>query len=227
VVVVSPHFDDGALSLGGTIAAAVRCGAQVSVVTVFCGDPFSQVSAGPWDRNSGYATEGEAARARREEDRAAFDVLGAALHWLPFADEQYDRRGGEREVGSAVAAAAAGSDFVLIPGWPLTNPDHAWLSTVLLRRRIDCGRIGLYAEQPYAFNERPKDVGLATALESTLGKAPSWQRVQLTGDCRRLKRTALSAYRSQLRQLGLGYIGLWRMLSHEQSRGGEAIAWLP
>jgi LmbE family N-acetylglucosaminyl deacetylase len=226
VVIVSPHLDDGVLSLGGSIAAAVRRGAEVTVVTVFCGDPFSQASAGPWDENSGFASEGEAARARREEDRAACDILGAALSWLPFADEQYDRRGGEREVGSAIARATAGADVVMIPGWPLTNPDHAWLSRVLLKRRMDCGRIGLYVEQPYAFNDRARQVGLAAALQLTLGKTPSWQRVPAARHDQRLKLAAISAYRSQLRQLGLGYIGLRRMLHHERSLGGEVMAWL-
>jgi LmbE family N-acetylglucosaminyl deacetylase len=227
VVIVSPHLDDGVLSLGATIPAAVRRGAEVTIVTVFCGDPFSQASAGPWDRNSGFASEGEASRARMEEDRAACYLLGAALHWLPFADEQYDRHGGEREIASAIASAAAGADVVMIPGWPLTNPDHAWLTTVLLRRRFDCGRIGLYTEQPYAFNERPRNMGLAAALQSTLGKAPAWERTPATGQDRRLKRAAISAYRSQLHQLGLGYIGLRRMLNYERSLGGEAMAWLP
>jgi LmbE family N-acetylglucosaminyl deacetylase len=228
VVVVSPHLDDGVLSLGATIAAVVRRGAAVEVLTVFCGDPASQVSAGPWDRISGFSSEGESSRARREEDRAACEILGASIRWLDFADEQYDRHGGEAEIGSAVLQAVKGADDVLIPGWPLSNPDHAWLSALLLKKRIDCGRLGLYVEQPYTF-QRPDGAPPATApaIQGKLPTLPAWHPLALSPLDWALKGRAMKAYRSQLRQLGLGFTGLRRMLKSEQARGGEAVAWLP
>jgi LmbE family N-acetylglucosaminyl deacetylase len=228
IVVVSPHLDDAVLSVGATIAGGVRDGASIEVLTAIACDPDSRAPAGPWDVGSGFATEGESARVRREEDRAACRILGATPRWLPFADEQYDRHGGDQEVWSAVAAATAGADTVMLPGSPLINPDHAWLSELLLRRGLDCGRIVLYAEQPYVFQERkagPPPV-TARALESVLGAAPSWLHFTGSGRDRRLKLRAANAYRSQLRQLGLGFFGLRRMLHHELELGGEALAWL-
>ena len=66
VVVVSPHLDDAALSLGAAIARARRIGAaRVVVLTVFAGNPESDLPAGGWDSRAGFATEGEASRARR------------------------------------------------------------------------------------------------------------------------------------------------------------------
>ena len=88
VVVVSPHLDDAAISLGAAIAFAARHGA---VLTIFAGDPESEAPAGGWDKRGGFGTEGDAARARREEDSMAFALLGAGVTWLPFGDEQYDR----------------------------------------------------------------------------------------------------------------------------------------
>jgi LmbE family N-acetylglucosaminyl deacetylase len=228
VVVVSPHLDDAVLSLGAAIAAAVRRGSSVKVLTVFCGDPFSQTSAGPWDRDSGFASEGESSRARREEDRAACATLGASIQWLNFADEQYDRHGGEAEIIPQVLAATRGADEVLIPGWPLSNPDHGWLTQALLRKRIECGRLGLYVEQPYAFQLPGKAVPtISPKVQSKLKVAPTWCSLASSSRDRRLKRQAVSAYRSQVTQLGLGFIGVRRMLEYERTVGGEAVAWLP
>jgi LmbE family N-acetylglucosaminyl deacetylase len=227
VVIVSPHLDDAVLSLGAAIAAAARRGVSVKVLTVFCGDPFSQAPAGPWDRDSGFSSEGEASRARREEDRRACEILGASVQWLAFADEQYDRHGGEAEIVPAVVAATRGADEVLIPGWPLSNPDHAWLTQALLRRRLDCARLGLYVEQPYAFQLPGREApSLAPKLQSKLSVTPSWQSLFSSPGDRRLKRQAVAAYRSQVHPLGLGFIGVRRMLDYERAMRGEAVAWL-
>jgi LmbE family N-acetylglucosaminyl deacetylase len=228
VVVVSPHLDDAVLSLGSTIAAAARRGATVEVLSVFCGDPVSPAPAGAWDLKSGFGSEGEASQARRQEDRAACATLGATAHWSPFGDEQYERRGDEREVGAAVATVADGADVVLIPGWPLENSDHAWLSEVLLKKHIHCGRLGLYLEQPYAFYRRERrPVTVAARLQPLLRTVPAWHHLSASSLDRHLKRQAVTAYRSQARQLGLRFLGVRRLLQYENACGGEAIAWLP
>jgi LmbE family N-acetylglucosaminyl deacetylase len=228
VVVISPHLDDAVLSLGSTIAAAARRGAAVEILSVFCGHPDSQAPAGPWDSKSGFGTEGEASRTRRQEDRSACAILGATAHWAPFGDEQYDRRGDEEEVGAAVTTAVDGADVVLIPGWPLENSDHAWLSGVLLKKRINCHRLGLYLEQPYAFYRGERGpVTVAASLQPLLRTVPPWHHLSASrADCQ-LKRKAVTAYRSQARQLGLRFLGVRRLLQYESMRGGEAIAWLP
>ena len=46
------------------------------------------LAAGGWDRRGGFATEGESARARREEDRRACAVLGATPVWLPVRERR-------------------------------------------------------------------------------------------------------------------------------------------
>ena len=77
IVVVSPHSDDGVLSLGASMSRWVRGGAQVELLTVLALDPGSTAPTGGWDRRAGFRTEGEAAQARRGEDAAACAVLGA------------------------------------------------------------------------------------------------------------------------------------------------------
>ncbi len=85
LVILSPHLDDAALSLGATIAYASEVGLAVTVLTVLAGDPDSEEPAGTWDTICGFATAGEAARVRRAEDANACEILGAEPMWLPFA----------------------------------------------------------------------------------------------------------------------------------------------
>jgi LmbE family N-acetylglucosaminyl deacetylase len=227
-VVISPHLDDAALSLGACIAAAAAAGARIEILTVFAGDPDSRAAPGPWDLKSGFSSEGQAARERRLEDREACATLGAVPHWLPFGDEQYSRHGDALTVGAAVAAIAEHCDALLLPGFPLVNPDHAWLSRTLLSRSWPGTRLGLYAEQPYLFAARRlrPTPGPAAALEGVLRTAPAWSRCTPPAAHRQLKRRAIGAYRSQRRQLGLGSWRLRHLLWHEQRQGGEAIAWI-
>jgi LmbE family N-acetylglucosaminyl deacetylase len=227
VVVVSPHLDDAIMSLGATIATAVRRGATVEVLTVFGYGPVSSTPAGPWDTKSGFSTEAEACHARRDEDDRACRILGATPRWLDFGAEPYERRGSPDEILAAVKAIVAGADCVLLPGFPLAHADHAELSRLLLSANLS-GHIGLYAEQPYLFYERNRlpPVMRAPAIDDLLSETPQWTRQRVGRAERRLKLRAVRSYRSQLYQLGLSHIGLYRMLWHESLQGGEAIAWL-
>jgi len=228
VVVVSPHLDDAVMSLGATIAWAAQAGAKIDVLTVFTCIPSSGALAGPWDKSCGYDTEGEQATARREEDRQACLVLGAQPRWLNFGAEPYERRGSEDDIWSAVQAATQEADLVLLPGFPLLHPDHAFLSELLLRKGIAGRRTVLYAEQPYAYthNMAPQGAEVAPALKAVIGPAISWTRVRTERAHRQAKLKAVRCYGSQLRRLGLRNIGLYRMLWRERTQGGEAVAWL-
>jgi LmbE family N-acetylglucosaminyl deacetylase len=229
VVVVSPHLDDAIMSLGATIAGAVRSGARVEVLTVFAYKPDSVAPAGPWDAKSGYQTEGEACRSRREEDRQACQAVGAKHHWMSFGAEPYERCGNQLEIWSAVESVTRGADAVLLPGYPLAHPDHAELTELILRRGLNCKVMALYVEQPYLFYQRktPSKPGIAPALQSLFERSPDWMRMRADRTLRATKFRAVQAYRSQLRPLGLGFIGLRHMLWHEAAQGGEAIAKLP
>ena len=56
--------------------------------------PTRRHPSGGWDRRGGFATEGESARARREEDRRACAALGATPVGSPFGSVDYERHGG-------------------------------------------------------------------------------------------------------------------------------------
>jgi LmbE family N-acetylglucosaminyl deacetylase len=208
VVVVSPHVDDAALSLGAAISHAVRNGARVKVLTVLAGDPSSAEPAGEWDRECGFRTAGEAARARRAEDAAACASLGATAAWLPYADHQYERGGSDDEIRAAVVESV-GSSFPLVPGFPLGHADHRWLHE-LLRPAFPPERRGLYLEQPYA-------------AASVAVPPEGWRPLRAALGDQRRKLAACRAYASQQQALGRPLASIFR---YEIARGGE-WAWLP
>ncbi len=78
VLAVSPHLDDAAFSVGGTLAALADAGAEVVVVTCFTRsvpDPTGFALACQADK--GLAPEVDYLALRRDEDRAAMAALGA------------------------------------------------------------------------------------------------------------------------------------------------------
>jgi LmbE family N-acetylglucosaminyl deacetylase len=226
VAILSPHLDDGVLSLGAAVADWTRRGVAVRIVTVLAGDPESTAPAGPWDRTSGFATEGEAARRRREEDRAACGLVGAEPVWLPYSDAQYGRGADDDRIWAELVDAVGDAPTVLSPGFPLQHADHAWLGMLALARRDPGWRFGLYVEQPYAIGSgRPRDHDGRLGFEPTFAWVPSGIRA------RRAKRRATLAYRSQHEQLASVVSGTWsdlqrRIESMERDRGGEGIAWV-
>lgn len=186
IVVLSPHSDDGVLSLGASMARWARSGRQVELLTVFALDPASNAATGGWDRRAGFLTEGHAARARREEDRVACSILGVTPRWLSFGSIDYDRHGDEAEVWDAMRSEVEGASVVLVPGSPLSHPDHAWLHRLVVEREAHFA-VARYAEQPYTFTER----------------GSPFERVEVGSRDRMAKWRAVRAYRSQLPLLAM------------------------
>jgi LmbE family N-acetylglucosaminyl deacetylase len=217
VAVLSPHLDDGVYSLGAAISETVRLGAAVSLITVFAGDPNSTRVASPWDRRFGFELAGEAARARREEDRRACAVLGADPVWLPF-DDQHGRPVGDDELWDSIQHAVGEAETVLVPGFPLVHEDHLRLARVVLARRFATKRVALYVEQPYAAvrGEQPR---VPADLASLVDGEPAWNALSARLAARWRKVRAWRAYRSQLQHFG--YRSLLNVLRYEVRHGGE------
>jgi LmbE family N-acetylglucosaminyl deacetylase len=217
VAILSPHLDDAVYSLGAAISESVRAGARISIITVFAGDPDSRRQAGPWDRRFGFRLAGEAAQARREEDRRACALLGASPVWLPFDDEHGEPTPPD-ELWSSIQDAVGQVDAVLLPGFPLTHQDHLRLAEVVLARRFGAMRVGLYVEQPYA-----AVLGAPLTIPSTLARLfdseAEWRPLDARPAARWRKVRAWRAYRSQLQHFG--YRSLVNVLRYEARHGGE------
>jgi len=220
LVVVSPHLDDGVLSLGASMAAWRRAGASVEMLTVLGCDPESAAPTGGWDRRGGFTTEGESALARREEDRRACATVGVAPTWLPFGSVDYERHGDEAGVRRAVTDAVAGADLVLLPGFPLSHPDHEWLVRTLVSDWTPCTGLALYSEQPYARRVGEEPSMLAWVAEA-IGGLPAFERVPVGLSDRLAKWRAIREYHSQLPLLGMR-----RSLRNGPNRYALASEWV-
>jgi LmbE family N-acetylglucosaminyl deacetylase len=217
VAVLSPHLDDGVYSLGAAISEGARSGAEISLITVFAGEPESDRAASPWDRQLGFRSAREAARSRREEDRRACALLGAVPVWLPF-DDEHGRATTDDELWSSIQQAVKEADTVLVPGFPLDHDDHLRLARIALAGGFETKRVALYAEQPYAAvrKERPS---LPGAIAWLVGGEPDWQALSAGVPARWRKFRAWRAYRSQFPHFG--YRSLMNVLRYEARHGGE------
>ena len=133
VVVVSPHLDDGVLSLGASIASLEPRRSDRRAPH----RPRLRSGLGSAGRGAGTGAAASRRRASRLARGARRTVehaprIGATPVWLPFGSVDYERHGDEDDVRSAVAAAVDGADLVLVPGFPLTHPDHDWLVRTLV-----------------------------------------------------------------------------------------------
>jgi LmbE family N-acetylglucosaminyl deacetylase len=196
-VVLSPHLDDAILSLGCTISRSVRLGGECSIVTIFAGDPDSVAPAGSYDRKCGFLSAGEAAAVRRKEDKKACSILGAKPVWLPFSNKQYDPFRDGDDVWASLEPHVETAEILLLPGFPLTHRDHAWVTELVLDRAPKGTPIGFYVEQPYAGSAIPIEVGHFVA-ERPL----QWVRVHAGIAERFNKGRACRAYWSQFRTWG-------------------------
>jgi LmbE family N-acetylglucosaminyl deacetylase len=224
IVVVSPHSDDGVLSLGAAIASWARGGARVELLTVLACDPESSAPTKGWDQRAGFTTEGDAARGRRREDEQACSILGAVPVWLPYGSVDFERHGVEADVYAAVAEAVEGADLVLLPGSPLSHPDHVWLARVLTEDPLPCRQLALYAEQPYTRKSRGGPAAPAWLVDRTGAAPPVFQSVPAGIASRLAKWRAIRRYRSQLPLLAMRRSPTRG--AHVLALGWEAVAWL-
>jgi LmbE family N-acetylglucosaminyl deacetylase len=223
VVVLSAHLDDAILSIGAAIARAVDDGADVRVVTVLAGDPDARAAAGSWDRAGGAASLADAAIQRRHEDAAACRIVGATPVWLPFNDMTYAARPPDDDIVAALTPHLA-ADILVVPGYPLTHPDHLWLASLARAHLIERIHTALYAEQPYTFHARATGASPGTIAPFD---DSSWRWDSVSRSFRQdwRKRRAAASYRTQIGRLSDTSRLIGHMLQDERRHGGEAIAW--
>ncbi|MFF5565474.1 PIG-L deacetylase family protein [Streptomyces sp. NPDC012623] len=147
-VIISPHFDDAALSLAGLIPAL---DSPVTVVTVHGGAPAPGHEVSWWDRTCGFSSAGEAHLARLAEDARACALLGVEQIVLAHPDGPYGY--GSEGVPDELDACLADLDpaaRVLIP-LATNQPDHAKVRDRALAVLEKLGRPLplVYADLPY------------------------------------------------------------------------------
>jgi LmbE family N-acetylglucosaminyl deacetylase len=144
IVVVSPHFDDAALGAAHLLTSHPGS----TVITVLGGRPPAYPEeVTDWDAAGGFVTGDDVVGARRQEDRAAMEAMGAEPVWLEFSDHQYlarQQRLTPDQVAPSLAEAlmAAGPTAVFLP-MGIANPDHVLTHDAgLAARRAMAGSAG-------------------------------------------------------------------------------------
>lgn len=113
-IFLAPHYDDVALSCGGTVAALADAGPAPLVVTVFGGEPAPEnlTAFARWQHERWGTDEGDTIATRIAEDRAAAAALGCATLVLPFLDAIY--RGDHYLSDEALFGAIVADDAPLL-----------------------------------------------------------------------------------------------------------------
>ena len=218
-IFVSPHLDDAALSCGGAIAHLVGGGASVTVVTVFTADPPAgqPLSTLAHRAHASWELGDRPFAARRDEDLAAMQLLGAHAEHLGLLDAIYRRSASGEALYSdplvspaaedaerflprlvaAIEASALGASpltRVFCPAATGGHVDHT-LARQAAEQVVDAERIVYYSEYPYS--ARP---GVSAGVPSDAA-AFSLHTLTLTADELDARIEAVASYASQLRGL--------------------------
>ncbi|WP_186781669.1 PIG-L deacetylase family protein [Streptomyces sp. CBG9] len=145
-VVLSPHFDDAALSVAALVRRLPR---PLTVVTVFGGPPPEDSPVSWWDATCGFSSAAEAYACRRAEDARACALLEAEQILLPNPDGPYGATGPLRGLDALLAGLTADTT-VLVP-LGTNQPDHERVRHQALAAldRPDAARTLVYADLPY------------------------------------------------------------------------------
>lgn len=163
IVAVSPHLDDAAFSVGGTLAALAAKGHSVTVVTCFTASVAAPAGfALACQTDKGIPAAADYMALRRAEDRAAMAVLGAGPVHLPLVEAPHrgyasaaqlfagTRPGDDAWRDVAQALAGINADVWLAPQALGGHVDH--LQTVQAVRAIE-QPTAWWADIPYALRD--------------------------------------------------------------------------
>ena len=213
-VFLAPHYDDVALSCGGTVALLADAGARPLVVTVFGGEPGGRAltAFARWQHERWGTAEADTLATRRAEDRAAAAILGCETRWLPHLDAIYR---GERYLSDEALFGPLAPDEAPLVGeiaaevlsWPELGPGATLYVPLAVCNHVDHqvvyrvgqlaaagGRRALaYEDFPYAAlsDELPRRLA---AVRGEVGAA----EVVPVGAAQARRIAATEAYRSQL-----------------------------
>ncbi|MDX6353706.1 MAG: hypothetical protein QOF98_609, partial [Streptomyces sp.] len=171
-VVISPHFDDAALSVAGLL---IRGAGRAAVVTVHGGAPDASAATSWWDSTCGFGSAVEAYESRLAEDARSCELLGAEQVVLPHADGPYRAAGEQLTALREFLDGLPERTQVLVP-LGTNQPDHAAVReqalAALAARGYDTPWV--YADLPYT-GAAPEwgtdDADRALAANGQCGKA--------------------------------------------------------
>ncbi len=201
LLVLSPHFDDAAMGAGHLVASYPG----TVVATVMGGRPpaYPEVPS-DWDALGGFGPGDDVVAVRRQEDRAAMEVLGADHRWLEFPDHQYlapNERPTPVEVAPALVALIdeLAPTAVFAP-MGLGNPDHVVVHEAALLARQDRPDPAWFCYEDHGYKHIP---GLLAWRVARLLRAQPWPTPAIIphDPDEERKRRAIWCYTSQIAPL--------------------------
>ena len=156
LIIISPHFDDAILSVGGFLATQKR---QITIITVCGGTPSDDSMLSNWDKLCGFSSGKQAAIERQLENINACSRLGIDSKNLLFTDFPYSEYKSSLLIADALSKYITSTDEVWTPMGIGDHPDHLITRDAVLelalKKKIN---LTLYADAPYAGSLGLKDL---------------------------------------------------------------------
>ena len=167
IIVLSPHFDDAALPLGGMLSQST----STKITVTFFTNTSSSTLLTHWDKISGFESNRQAVLSRMRENISSMSFLGTQTIDAGFLDMQYRNSDGyiaesdaklESDIYDFIDSILSKQDTnshisVYGPayfGETITHPDHFLVNKVLvdifLSKKYPNISFYMYEDQPYA-----------------------------------------------------------------------------
>ena len=177
------------------------------VVTVTAGKPPPHRLT-DWDRQCGFSEMDDVVQARRAEDAAAVEQLGARPRWLDFLDRQYvggqppSRVGIRSAIEAVITGRRDGAPGMIASPLGLSHPDHVVTAAACfdLARAMPTMTWVVYEDAIYRATDGTTSEAVVRLAEAGFALEP----LDVKASTR--KRAAIDRYPSQLKGLG-GLIG--------------------
>ncbi len=211
IIVLSPHFDDGVLSLGGYVAKHEK---ELLVATFFTQKPAYIVHT-EWDKISGFSNSDEAFIARRNENQNALNPFNAKIKNYDYPDFQYRTENKDQEIRENIskdietlmATYQNRELFIYGPatfGSKITHPDHQIVHDALMnvwkKNKKPNVHFLIYEDFPYILRFNKSNLGdLNIYLEKTENIKFREEPIELSREQLSEKVSNISLYKSQIR----------------------------
>jgi LmbE family N-acetylglucosaminyl deacetylase len=210
-IIISPHFDDAALSLGGLLSREDR----PALVATFFTDPPETATTTKWDKLAGFTDSSDIKKIRTEENHKAMGLFKAETATYSYMDDEYGRdESGEelqsdlaQDIQTLIAAHANQTVYIYAPALfteGLTHPDHE----VLHKAFVDVAngfpnknvKFFFYEDLPYtiAFNKK-SPISLKKNIETESGLSLETVNIPLSQMQVNEKIRAIKSYDSQMK----------------------------
>ncbi len=210
-IILSPHYDDAVLSLGGLLASTH----DQKVVATFFTEAGEIATSTQWDGISGFKNSTEATTARIAENKDSLKILGAQEMNYSYMDSQYRKNGDTSQIESDLTKdiqaliSSFGTSTINVYGpavftKAITHPDHELVHNAFLdvaqNYPGDNVRFFIYEDYPYVerFNKE-EVISLQKNLENNSGLYFTKIEIPLTSANVDEKINTLIKYTSQIK----------------------------